>query len=68
MVNSDKMSVRQDDFYDFDWDEKSVTNDAIKCEVFGCCNRADRSFQFAPGTTVWLCRECYTRESKDIKK
>ena len=61
------MVEKQEDFYNcLDGDEKLVANDKIKCEVFGCCNTADRSFQFAPGTIVWLCIECYTRESEDI--
>ena len=55
------MNEKQDDFYE----DQLLAVDAVKCEVFGCLNRAFRKLQFAPGTIVSLCKECYSRESKN---
>ena len=61
------MNEKQDDFYS-NLGDQLLAVDAVKCEVFGCCNRAFRKLQFAPGTIVSLCKECYSRESEDIIK
>ena len=29
-----------------------------KCEMFGCPKVGDKMHQIAPGTNVWLCRQC----------
>jgi len=29
-----------------------------KCEVFGCPHPAERMYQIAPATNVWMCQDC----------
>jgi hypothetical protein len=36
-----------------------------KCETFGCKNQAERQYQIAPGTNVWLCEDCADNNGLD---
>jgi len=38
------------------------------CETFGCKNEGVQSFQIAPATNVWLCRECINRIEKESQE
>ncbi len=38
-----------------------------KCETFGCPNTAEKMFQLAPGTNIWLCRTCRYLETKGVE-
>ncbi|MFQ6026571.1 MAG: hypothetical protein ACE5Q6_03535 [Dehalococcoidia bacterium] len=36
-----------------------------KCETFGCVHQGIQMCQIAPGTNVWLCKQCLREMGKD---